>query len=94
VFYSINQQGINLTCASRVFILDPWWNPTIESQAIDRVHRIGQTRNVIVTRFVIKDTIEEAMLRLQESKMEVALSALGRPSSETRIAELKSIFGL
>lgn len=88
--------GLNLTCANHVYILDPWWNPQIESQAIDRVYRIGQTRPVVVTRFVVHDTIEEAMLKLQESKIEVAFSALasGRSTQSARIDELKSIFGL
>eukprot|EP01089_Gocevia_fonbrunei_P004241 TRINITY_DN14260_c0_g1_i2.p1 TRINITY_DN14260_c0_g1~~TRINITY_DN14260_c0_g1_i2.p1 ORF type:complete len:152 (-),score=30.77 TRINITY_DN14260_c0_g1_i2:93-548(-) len=49
--------GLNLTSASHVFLLDPWWNPATEDQAIDRVHRLGQKRPVIVTRFVIKDSI-------------------------------------
>lgn len=92
-------QGLNLTCASHVYIMDPWWNPSQESQAIDRVHRIGQTRTVHVTRFVIADSIEEAMLRLQDSKSEMAVNALGRAGNDadgthSRVAELKTIFGL
>eukprot|EP01114_Cavostelium_apophysatum_P016220 TRINITY_DN4560_c0_g1_i4.p1 TRINITY_DN4560_c0_g1~~TRINITY_DN4560_c0_g1_i4.p1 ORF type:complete len:1288 (+),score=328.28 TRINITY_DN4560_c0_g1_i4:201-3866(+) len=57
--------GLNLTVASRVFLLDCWWNPATEDQAIDRVHRLGQTRPVHVTRFIIKDSIEERILELQ-----------------------------
>ncbi|WP_051477587.1 DEAD/DEAH box helicase [Aquimarina pacifica] len=60
--------GLNLTQASYVILLDPWWNPFIEKQAIARAHRIGQAQNVIVTRFITKDTIEEKILRLQEQK--------------------------
>ncbi|PRP75571.1 hypothetical protein PROFUN_15682 [Planoprotostelium fungivorum] len=68
--------GLNLTEANRVFICDPWWNPAIEQQAIDRVYRIGQRRAVAVTRFVVESSIEEKILLLQEKKKEVADSAL------------------
>jgi superfamily II DNA or RNA helicase len=60
--------GLNLTEANHVFLLDPWWNPAVEAQAIDRVHRIGQDRNVNVYRLVAKDTIEEDVLKLQAGK--------------------------
>ncbi|MDY8136555.1 DEAD/DEAH box helicase [Aquimarina sp. 2201CG5-10] len=60
--------GLNLTKASYVVLLDPWWNPFIEKQAIARSHRIGQTNNVMVTRFISKNTIEEKILQLQEKK--------------------------
>ncbi|PKV49601.1 non-specific serine/threonine protein kinase [Aquimarina sp. MAR_2010_214] len=60
--------GLNLTKASYVVLLDPWWNPFIEKQAIARSHRIGQTNNVMVTRFITKNTIEEKILQLQEKK--------------------------
>ncbi len=60
--------GLNLTKASYVIILDPWWNPFVEKQAIARAHRIGQTNNVMVTRFIAKDTIEEKILLLQQKK--------------------------
>ncbi|WP_103072392.1 DEAD/DEAH box helicase [Aquimarina sediminis] len=60
--------GLNLTKASYVILLDPWWNPFIEKQAIARSHRIGQTNNVMVTRFITKNTIEEKILQLQEKK--------------------------
>jgi len=63
--------GLNLVAASHVFLLDPWWNPATEEQAIDRVHRIGQTKPVVVTRFIIKNTIEERILELQEKKENV-----------------------
>ena len=49
--------GLTLTAASRVFLMDPWWNPQAEEQAIDRVHRIGQTRPVVVARYVIKNSV-------------------------------------
>ncbi|WP_402468029.1 DEAD/DEAH box helicase [Isoptericola aurantiacus] len=60
--------GLNLTEADYVYLLDPWWNPAAESQAIDRTHRIGQTRNVVVTRLVAADTIEEKVMALARRK--------------------------
>jgi hypothetical protein len=85
--------GLTLTAASRVYLLDPWWNPAAEEQAIDRVHRIGQTRPVVVTRFVIKESIEESILKLQEGKRVLASSALekGIPK-QFRIDELRLLF--
>jgi SNF2 family DNA or RNA helicase len=60
--------GLNLTAADYVYIVDPWWNPAVEQQAIDRTHRIGQTKSVFAYRFICKETIEEKMLLLQERK--------------------------
>lgn len=60
--------ALNLTAADYVIIFDPWWNPAVEAQAIDRSHRIGQTKKVMVYRMVVKDSIEEKMLVLQEKK--------------------------
>ena len=64
--------GLNLTAAEYVFLLDPWWNPAIEAQAIDRSHRIGQTRNVFAYRLIARDTVEEKILELQQTKRELA----------------------
>jgi superfamily II DNA or RNA helicase len=64
--------GLNLTAADYVYLLDPWWNPAVEAQAIDRAHRIGQTRQVFAYRIVAKDTVEEKILLLQQSKRQVA----------------------
>jgi superfamily II DNA or RNA helicase len=64
--------GLNLTAAEYVFLLDPWWNPAIEAQAIDRSHRIGQTRNVFAYRLISRDTVEEKILDLQRTKRELA----------------------
>ncbi len=64
--------GLNLTEADYVFILDPWWNPAAEMQAVNRAHRIGQFRNVFVYRFITKDTIEEKILNLQKMKKALA----------------------
>jgi SNF2 family DNA or RNA helicase len=60
--------GLNLTEADYCFLLDPWWNPAIEAQAVDRTHRIGQTRSVMVYRLVAKDTIEEKVMALKAGK--------------------------
>jgi len=64
--------GLNLTAADYVFLLDPWWNPAVEAQAIDRTHRIGQTRNVFAYRIIARGTVEERVLELQKSKRDLA----------------------
>lgn len=64
--------GLNLTKADYVFLLDPWWNPAVEAQAIDRAHRIGQTRKVFAYKYVSKDTIEEKIIKLQQHKQKLA----------------------
>ena len=68
--------GLNLTAAGYVFLLDPWWNPAVEAQAIDRTHRIGQTRPVFAYRMIARDTVEEKLIELQRSKRELADSIL------------------
>lgn len=68
--------GLNLTEADYVFILDPWWNPAVEQQAIDRSHRIGQTRNVFIYKFITKDTVEEKIVALQNRKKSFADSLI------------------
>lgn len=60
--------GLNLTAADYVYIVDPWWNPAVEQQAIDRTHRIGQTKNIFAYRMICKDTIEDKILSLQDKK--------------------------
>ncbi|KAA6420225.1 MAG: hypothetical protein FRX49_09888 [Trebouxia sp. A1-2] len=72
--------GLNLVAANHVVLLDLWWNPTIEEQAIDRAHRIGQTRTVHVTRITIKGTVEERILALQDSKRKIVSAAFGDDS--------------
>ena len=69
--------GLNLTKANYIFLMDPWWNPAVENQAIDRAHRIGQTKNVIVYRPIIKDSIEEKVLLLQEKKKQLFTDLMG-----------------
>ncbi|HEY4590421.1 MAG TPA: C-terminal helicase domain-containing protein, partial [Thermoanaerobaculia bacterium] len=84
--------GLNLTAADYVYLLDPWWNPAVEAQAIDRAHRIGQERPVFASRIVARDTVEEKILELQKSKSDLAdaviqadrslLAGLGREDLE------------
>ncbi len=84
--------GLNLTAADYVYLLDPWWNPAVEAQAIDRAHRIGQERPVFASRIVARDTVEEKILELQKSKRDLAdaviqadrglLAGLGRAEVE------------
>jgi hypothetical protein len=64
--------GLNLHAAEYVYLLDPWWNPAVEAQAIDRAHRIGQTRRVFAYRIIARDTVEEKVLELQQTKRELA----------------------
>src|SRR5213079_2521093 len=64
--------GLNLTAAEYVFLLDPWWNPAAEAQAIDRAHRIGQSQQVFAYRLIARDTVEEKVAELQASKRELA----------------------
>ena len=63
--------GLNLTAANYIFLMDPWWNLTVENQAIDRAHRIGQENKVTVYRPIIKDSVEEKVLVLQNAKREL-----------------------
>ncbi|HEX6882453.1 MAG TPA: C-terminal helicase domain-containing protein, partial [Planctomycetota bacterium] len=86
--------GLNLTAADYVFLLDPWWNPAVEAQAIGRSHRIGQTRNVFAYRLVCRDTIEERVLELQEKKRELASAVLageGAPLAELSREDLERL---
>lgn len=69
--------GLNLTAAEYVFILDPWWNPAVEAQAIDRTHRIGQTRHVFAYRLICQDTVEQRILELQQRKKRLADALIG-----------------
>lgn len=76
--------GLNLTAAEYVFLLDPWWNPAVEAQAIDRTHRIGQTQTVFAYSLISRDTVEEKVLQLQESKRELADAILRADKSLIR----------
>ena len=64
--------GLNLTAADYVYIVDPWWNPAVEAQAIDRCYRIGQKKNVTAFKMICKDTIEEKIVLHQQNKKQVS----------------------
>ncbi|XP_067898712.1 helicase-like transcription factor [Heterodontus francisci] len=85
--------GLNLTAASRVFLMDPAWNPAAEDQCFDRCHRLGQTRDVVITKFVVKNSVEENMIKIQNKKRELAAGAFGakrqREIKQSRIEEIK-----
>jgi superfamily II DNA or RNA helicase len=92
--------GLNLNCASRVILVDPWWNAAIEDQAIDRCHRIGQTREVKVVRMLVKDTTEARIMELQEKKRNIATAALGDGADslnamrqQLSLRDLQNLFG-
>ncbi len=70
-------QGLNLTAAEYVFLLDPWWNPAVEAQAIDRAHRIGQSQRVFAYRLITRNTVEEKVLALQSTKRDLADAIIG-----------------
>ena len=73
--------GLNLTAADYVYIVDPWWNPAVEQQAIDRTHRIGQTKNIFAYRMICKDTVEDKILLLQERKRALATDLISDDST-------------
>jgi len=86
--------GLNLTAASHVILFDPWWNPAVEAQAIDRTHRIGQKQKVIAWRLLIKDSIEEKIRQLQKQKAGLAGDILGeeRFSASLTLSDLQYLF--
>lgn len=75
--------GLNLTAAEYVYLLDPWWNPAVEAQAIDRSHRIGQTQHVFAYRLICRDTVEQKIIELQQRKRELADAILGGGDDES-----------
>lgn len=84
---------MNLTAASNVFLMDPWWNPAVEEQAVMRIHRIGQKRTVRVRRFIVKDTVEERLQQVQARKQRMITGALTDDEVRSaRIEELKMLF--
>jgi len=89
--------GLNLTAADYVFILDPWWNPAVEAQAIDRAHRIGQTRPVIAYRLLARNTVEERVLQLQDQKRQLIAAVMGDEGAfagKLTRDDLESLLGL
>ena len=91
--------GLDLTAASRAYIMEPQWNPMSEAQALDRVYRIGQRREVITVRYIMRDSFEEQILKLQNKKRELAdLTINSRKMSKeelsaSRLAWLRDLVG-
>ncbi|HKO56961.1 MAG TPA: C-terminal helicase domain-containing protein, partial [Thermoanaerobaculia bacterium] len=83
--------GLNLTNADYIFLLDPWWNPAVEAQAIDRAHRIGRTRPVVAYRLIARDTVEEKIIELQSRKRDLADSILSEDNSVLRKLEVEDL---
>jgi len=86
--------GLNLTEANHVFLVDPWWNPAVEDQAIGRVHRYGQTKSVRVLRFVCKKTIEERMIELNNRKKEFIKAVFQYSAEERRKQNIENMMYL
>jgi SNF2 family DNA or RNA helicase len=80
--------GLNLTAADYVFLLDPWWNPAVEAQAIDRAHRVGQTKTVFAYRLICRDTVEEKIAELQKQKRELADAILAGDDNSSLLSDL------
>jgi non-specific serine/threonine protein kinase len=85
--------GLNLTAADYVFLLDTWWNPAAEQQAISRAHRIGQTKKVTVFKFITADSIEERILAMQEKKNLLAASIMDADFNKWSVETLKNVLG-
>ena len=92
-------QGLNFTAANKVFMMEPQFNPGVEMQAIDRVHRLGQTRDVEIRRFIMQDSFEESILEIQRKKMELASTAFKegkrmtkQDEAKKRMEDLRSLF--
>jgi superfamily II DNA or RNA helicase len=86
--------GLNLTAADYVYLVDPWWNPAIENQAIDRAHRIGQKKNVVAVRLICPDTIEEKMMQLQETKRSLAQTLISSDADVFKALNKDDLLGL
>ncbi len=90
--------GLNLTTANKVFMMEPQFNPAAEAQAVDRVHRLGQDREVVIKRFIMQDSFEEKMLELQKKKKALADLTMAREkktkeqATKQRLEELRSLF--
>ena len=91
--------GLNLTTANKVYVMEPLFNPAAEAQAIDRVHRLGQTREVKVTRFIMNRSVEQRVLKIQEMKIKLADLSMNRnlrldkeQESKRKLEELRELF--
>ncbi|KAL0983800.1 hypothetical protein UPYG_G00132950 [Umbra pygmaea] len=86
--------GLNLTAASRVFLMDPAWNPAAEDQCVDRCHRLGQKKDVIITKFIVKDSVEENMVKIQRQKQDLVEKAFGTNTSKRKTSRIEEIQAL
>ncbi|XP_031418878.1 helicase-like transcription factor [Clupea harengus] len=90
--------GLNLTAASHVFLMDPAWNPAAEDQCVDRCHRLGQKRDVVITKFIVKDSVEENMVKIQKKKQDLVEKAFGartgQEKRQSRIEEIRALMEL
>jgi superfamily II DNA or RNA helicase len=86
--------GLNLTAADYVFLLDPWWNPAVEAQAIDRAHRIGQKNKVLIYKFIARNTVEEKIVLLQKNKQRLATDLIATEESFVKNLTSSDIEGL
>merc|ERR1712232_1327453 len=87
--------ALNLTVANHIYLMDPWWNPAAEMQAIDRTHRMGQYRPIRAIRFIAENTVEERILQLQEKKRLVFDGTVGRDASSLTMLltdDMRSLF--
>ena len=78
--------GLNLTAADTVIHFDPWWNPAVENQATDRAHRIGQNKPVFVYKYIIENSIEEKIQKIQQNKAELAKALLSEEVSDNKLS--------
>jgi SNF2 family DNA or RNA helicase len=85
--------GLNLEQANYVYLVDPWWNPAVENQAIDRVHRIGQRKNVTAIRMICPDTVEEKIMQLQATKKALAGELIVEDASFLKSLSKKDLLG-
>lgn len=98
VSLTAGNSGLNLTRASKVIMTEPFWNPYVEDQAVDRAHRIGQENEVTVHRTLVENTVEDRILALQDKKRKLVNAALSEEGaqgvSRLSVSELKGLFGL
>ncbi|WP_247236661.1 DEAD/DEAH box helicase [Telluribacter sp. SYSU D00476] len=86
--------GLNLTAADYVFLVDPWWNPAVENQAIDRIYRIGQEKNVIAVRLICPDTVEEKIMQMQQNKARLTMDLISTDESFFKSLTKEDLLGL
>jgi SNF2 family DNA or RNA helicase len=86
--------GLNLTEADYVYLVDPWWNPAVENQAIDRSYRIGQDKHVVAVRLICPDTIEDKIMKLQDVKRDLSEDLIKADNSILKVLNKKELLGL